>query len=186
MTESTHYSQAALSYAKALLELAEEQKLSLESIGQEMSSLHEVIDGDDSFRLFLADPSVSHERRWNTLKGVLEPRVSKVILHLLGVMNDKGRLGLLREVADAYGDLLDQKLGKVEVDVTVAAKLSPEQAEEVRQRVSTALVRQAVIHLYVDESIIGGMVLRVGDQLIDASVRNQLQSLKERLLSAKR
>src|SRR5215210_3754005 len=99
MTEPTHYSQSALSYARALIELAEEQKLSLEAIGREMADLRETIASDESFREFLANPSISGDARWTMLRRVLEPRVSNVVLHLLGVMNAKGRLSLLQQVA---------------------------------------------------------------------------------------
>ena len=62
--------------------------------------------------------------------------------------------------------------------MTVAQRLTAEQLEQVRQQVSQALKKDAVVHQYVDESIIGGLVLRVGDKLIDASVRNQLETMR--------
>ena len=68
MREPTHYSLAAVSYAQALLELAEEQKLPLESVGQELDSLRELVETDETFRLYLADPSVNSVRRWAVLK----------------------------------------------------------------------------------------------------------------------
>src|SRR4051794_7879015 len=171
MKEPTHYSLAAVSYAQALLELAEEQKLPLESVGQELESLRELVETDDTFRLYLADPSINSVARWAVLKRVFDGKLSTVVLHFLGVLNDKGRLGRLAEIAHAYDDLLDQKLGKVEVDLIVAQKLSPEQLEEAKRSISSALKREAVVHTYVDDSIIGGLVLRVGDKLIDASVK---------------
>ena len=85
---------------------------------------------------------------------------------------------------DAYEDLLDERLGKVEVDVTVAVRLSPDELESVRQRIGAALKKDAVIHQYVDESIIGGMILRVEDRVIDSSVRYQLEAMRKNLLSA--
>ncbi len=80
-----------------------------------------------------------------------------------------------------FCDLLDEKYGKIEVDVTTAHKLTADELENVRQRVSTALKRDAIIHQYVDESLIGGMLLRVQDQLIDASVKSQLEKIKQKL-----
>jgi F-type H+-transporting ATPase subunit delta len=85
---------------------------------------------------------------------------------------------------EAFNDLLEEQLGNVEVDVTVAQRLDAGQLEQVRQRVSQALGRAAVVHQYVDESIIGGLVLRVQDKLIDASVRFQLDQMRRRLLQA--
>src|SRR5438309_133793 len=85
---------------------------------------------------------------------------------------------------DERAHLLDEKLGTVEVDLTVAQRLTSEQLEQAKQRISQALGRDAVVHQYVDENVLGGVVLRVGDKLIDASVRYQLQAMKEQLLAA--
>jgi len=182
--EPTHYSLAAVSYAQALLELAEEQKLPLESVGQELQSLRELVETDETFRLYLGDPSVNSVARWAVLKRVFDGKLSPLVLHFLGVLNEKGRLSMLREITNAYDDLLDEKLGKVEVDLIVAQKLSPDQLEDAKRRISQALKREAVVHPYVDESIIGGIIVRVGDKLIDASVKSQLQSMRERLISS--
>ena len=103
----------------------------------------------------------------------------------LRLLNVKGRLGLLRQIDQAFDDLLDEQFGKVEVDVTVAQRLSDDELEQVRQTVGAALKRDAVIHQYVDESIIGGLVLRVQDRLIDSSVRAQLAAIKEQMLAAR-
>ncbi len=71
------------------------------------------------------------------------------------------------------------------MDVTVAQALSNKELEAVAQKVSDRLRREAIVHQYVDESIIGGLVLRVQDQLIDGSVRAQLTAMRRKLLSAK-
>src|SRR5262249_54365031 len=125
MTEPTHYSQAAFSYARAVMELAEEQKLSLESIGEDLAGLCDLVQKNETFRLYLADPAIGVQERWQVLKRVFSGKLSPVVLHVLGVLNEKGRLPLLREVTNAYDELLDQKLGKVEVDLIAAQKLSP-------------------------------------------------------------
>jgi F-type H+-transporting ATPase subunit delta len=185
MIEPIHYSRAAVSYAKALIELADEQKLQHEAIGQELAALRDMVAKDETFRLYLADPSIATESRWALLKRALSGRVSPLVLHLLGVLNEKGRLALLREVSLAYEALLDEKLGKVQVEVIVAHQVTNEQIEEAKRRVSAALKRDAVVHPRVDESIIGGLIVRVGDKLIDASVKSQLQLMKEKLLAAR-
>jgi F-type H+-transporting ATPase subunit delta len=111
--------------------------------------------------------------------------VSTLLANFLGVVNRKGRLRLLRQIASAYQELLEEQLGKIEVDVIVAEKLSADQIEQVRGRVSAALKRDAVVHQYVDPAIIGGLVIRVEDRLLDASVRAQLRAIRRQLLAAR-
>jgi len=72
----------------------------------------------------------------------------------------------------------------VEVDVTVAQKLDSHTLEEVRKKISAALKKDAIVHQYVDDKIIGGMVLRIDDKLIDASVKSQLEAMKRQLFAA--
>ena len=179
----THASPAALAYAQSLLELATEQNQA-EAIGQELAVLRQLVDENPSFREVLSNPSVSVDERAKLLDRIFRGSLSPLLFSTLGVMNQKNRLGLLSQIAQGYDDLLGEQLGKVEVDVTVAQKLSAEQLETARKQIGQALGRDAVIHQYVDDQIIGGVVLRVGDKLIDASVRYQLQAMKEQLLAA--
>ena len=182
--QTTHHTPTVLSYAQSLLELAEEKNLT-EPIGAELGQVGQILEQNPMFVEYLADPGISVEERAKMLAQTFSGKINPLLFNFLGVMNAKNRMKLLGDVVSAYGDLYDQKHGKIEVDVTVAHKLSPEELENVRTRVSAALKKDAVIHTYVDESIIGGMLLRVQDQLIDASVRGQLQAIKDQILSKK-
>lgn len=174
----------AVAYARSLLELAAETGSEVK-IGEELEGIGQVLTENRTFVLFLKDPSISGDERARMVRSIFGGRLSPLLLNTLLVMNNHRRLRYLPELVDAYDALLDVKLGKVEVDVTVAAKLSAAELEEVRQLVNHALKKDAVVHQYVDESIIGGLVLKVGDRLIDGSVRTQLESLREKLLVAK-
>jgi F-type H+-transporting ATPase subunit delta len=184
MANVNHQSPLAIAYAQALLELANESKTTT-AIGEELRALREVIDKNPRFAEVLANPSISTDERGQLLHRIFDNRASTLMLHFLGLVNEKGRLDMLSSIAGAYADLLDQQQGKIEVDATVAEKLSDEQLEAVRKKVSDALKRNAVVHQFVDPQIIGGLVLRVQDQLIDGSVRAQLAAMRQRLLDAR-
>jgi F-type H+-transporting ATPase subunit delta len=166
-----------------MLQLANERQQA-EPIRAELRGLREVLDANPALAGHLADPAVSEASRASLLQRVFAGRISQITLNFLGVLNEKGRLALLPEIIEAYDDLLEEQLGNVEVDVTVAQRLDAAQLEQVRQRVSQVLGRTAVVHQYVDESIIGGLVLRVQDKLLDASVKFQLDQMKRRLMEA--
>jgi len=185
MTEPTHYSPAAKSYAEALFELASERQQSLEQIRDELNDLKQIIDANPLFGQFLADPAITRSQRTEVLERAIRGRVTPLTANFLGLLNRKGRMGLLTQVAEAYKDLLDKKFGNIEVEVTVAQRLDDGQVEQVRQQVSRALSKNAIVHQSVDDSIIGGMVLRVEDRLIDASVRSQLQSIRHKILAGR-
>jgi len=183
MPKSLKQSGAAVQYARALLDLANEKEQA-EAIGQEMAELGKILEANKSLASFLSDPGISAANRIELLNKVFKGRVAPLVFNTMGVLNTKGRLGLLHGVIEAYQDLLDEQLGKVEVDVTVAHKLDGKSLEEVRKKISAALKKDAIIHQYVDDKIIGGIVVRVDDKLIDASVKSQLQAMKHKLLAA--
>jgi F-type H+-transporting ATPase subunit delta len=185
MAARKHSSPIAHVYARSILELANEKGAgAAESMGEELSQLLNIVRESPSYKAVLDDPAIGQADRRGLLDKVFRGRVSPLLMNFLGVLNEKGRLGLIEQIAEAYEELLDEQLGKVEVDVTVARRLSPEQLEIVRKKVSQALKKDAVIHQYVDENILGGIVLRVEDKLLDASARSQLRAMKERLLAA--
>jgi F-type H+-transporting ATPase subunit delta len=172
-----------LSYARALLELATQQNQA-QPVGEEMAAIRGILDSDAGFAEFLADPSMGRAARATTVERIFRNRVSPLVMNFLGVLDQNNRLAHLAEIAGAYADLLDEQLGNVEVELTVARALGDADLERVRGQIGSALNKHAVVHQRVDDSIIGGMVLRVQDRLIDASVRYQLQAIKERLFAA--
>jgi F-type H+-transporting ATPase subunit delta len=184
MAKDTRITPLAVAYAKSLLELATERKVE-EDIGRELAEIGKMVGENPDFQTFLANPAIGEADRGSIVDKAFRGRVSELVLNTLLVMNLKGRLGLLRQVATAFADLLQEQQGIVEADVIVADKLSPDQLEQVRQKVGTALEREVILHQYVDPSVIGGLVLRVGDRLLDASVKAQLRAIRRQLLAAR-
>jgi F-type H+-transporting ATPase subunit delta len=185
MAHNTHIgSAAAESYAHALLDLANAENKAQE-IGQDLEQIVAAFEAEPAIEEMLANPAISSEARAGALKKAFEGRVSPLVWNFIRLLNAKNRLASIKRIQEAYDDRLDQQFGKVEVDVTVAQKLDDETLEEVRKAVSEALKRDAVIHQYVDESIIGGLMLRVQDKLIDTSVRAQLAAIRQKMLAAR-
>ena len=179
MTE--HHATLDLTYARSLLELANEGN-ETEAVANEMGSLATLLADNPTFAQFLRDPGIGADERAGVMDKTFGGSVQPLVGKFLKLLNERDRLGRLPQITDAFEFLLDEQLGKVEVDVTVAEKLSDDELESVRQKVGDALKKDAVVHQYVDADIIGGMILRVGDKVIDASVRRQLAAMRERLL----
>ncbi len=184
MSKVEQISSTANAYARALLELATAQGQA-EAVRAELEGLRQIIESNPVFAEYLADPGISLVKRQATLERIFRGRISDLVLNFLGVVNRNHRLRRLAEIEHAYQELYDAQLGNVEVDVTSMMKLNDEQLETVRQRVSAAIGKNAIIHQYVDESILGGLVLRVQDRLMDASVRTQLKAMRAQLLAAR-
>ena len=185
MARTTQPSHAAYGYAQALLDLALERNVS-DQISAELHDIRGLIRGTPDFETLLKIPSIQKEQRAVFVDRVLGAHVHPLVRNFLGVVGHRNSLHLLAEIADAYEDLDNARTGKLEVEVTVAEALDPRALAEVQQSISTSLGKKAVVTQKVDPSLIGGLTLQIGDRLIDASVKSQLNAMRENLLNAAR
>jgi len=173
-------------YARSLFELAKEaggqDKIS-EVLG-ELEQICDVLRGDRRVREFFASPIIDKTARAQSVRRIFSNRVTDLTLRFLLVLNDNGRLGHLEEVAGAFDHLVQDAYGRVEVDVYTAAPLGRDQLESIRERIRQAINLEPVLHPYTEPAMLGGLKLRIGDQLIDGSVSNKLRRLKRDLLAS--
>ena len=173
-------------YAESLFQLADKAGglAVVQSVGAEFMALADAIQADRRFAEFLRTPVIDTKTREAALKRALAPAVSDLLVRFLLVVNRKGRAGSIHSIALAYDSLLQEKLGKVEVDVWTAGPLGEDARRAIQQRVSAAIGKDAVLHAYVDPTMIGGIKLRIGDRLVDGSVASKLRSLRSKLVEA--
>ncbi len=184
MAVITNIDEIALVYARALLEECEQAGGTAQavSIGQELSELSELIRADKRFGEFLRSPLLDASKREASLSQILKGRVSDVLFRFAMVLAERGRAGRLVDVADAFDRLLQVRLGRIEVDVyTVDGKADDATLATVRTRVKEAFGKEPVLHQYADANMIGGVKLRVGDQLIDGSIATGLRNMRTRV-----
>src|SRR4051812_44324778 len=117
MASSNDADPVGATYAKPLLQLATEQNQAAE-LGQDLGQLAELVRQNKTFGLYLSDPGIGHDERSATLKRVFGGKISPLLLNFLGVLNHRGKLRYLAQIAKAYDQLLEDQLGNVEVDVT--------------------------------------------------------------------
>ena len=167
-------SHSATALATALLELADERG-QLDAVAIEMRAIGEAVAGTPELQAFLDSPAIKDQERADLLERTILPDSSPLVASFIRLLVSKGQSGELAAVSGAVERLMADRQGKVDVDVTVARLLDPKQLDDVRHRISTAIQKQAIVTQRVDESILGGIIVRVGDKLIDGSVRSQLR-----------
>jgi F-type H+-transporting ATPase subunit delta len=176
-------SSTAAAFAEALLQLADERK-QVDHIAGEVGGLAEVLAETPGLLQFFASPSIKDADRNHVVESVLAPRFSPLVGSFLKLLSAKGKLAHLGDICVAFRSLLEAKQGKVDVDVTVARKLGNAELDLVRQRISTAIKKEANVRQIIDENILGGIVIRVGDTLIDGSVAAQLKAVEQKMLAS--
>lgn len=182
MANAHSHSPAALSYARALIDLAADNAA---QVAQELSELLSILDADPLTRAFFSNPTIPQTDRWQVIQRALSSQASQLMLNFLGVLSQKNRIDLLPQINAAYADLLDEKLGRVRVQVTVAQELDQHQLLQVRDKIGSALGKTAIVEQKVDASIVGGLLIKVGDKVIDGSVKSQLQAMRKQLLASR-
>lgn len=186
-TQQTSTKPSALGnvYAKALIALAQEQGKA-ESVAQEVTALLGVVAGSRDLQNLFASPALRKEDREAIVRRVFAGQVSDLVLRFLLVVAGKGRLAQLGEILASVQSGFAHLRGEVDVLATVPAALDSAATDALRAEIGRALGKTVVLTTKVEPKIIGGMTLRVGDQLIDASVATRLKKLNGRLAEAGR
>lgn len=172
---------AAIRYAKAIMEIAQSKGLA-EQTNNDMQLVSSTIQSNSELSSFVKNPVFSTEVKQSALlevfSGVNEE--SKLLIRLLA---ENKRLEILDSVAVAYSGMYDEVSGIQKIQVTTAIPITPELEEKVIAKAKEFTSKSLVIENIVDESIIGGFVLRMGDKQYNASVANRLTTLKRELVN---
>ena len=177
-------STAGRRYAEAAFELAKRDG-TLDAWSDGLGLAAELV-SDARVASAVDNPARPYRDRLAPLDALLKGRVPDGVLRLAALLAQRGRIDRLPAVATEYKRLLDRERGIVAARVTSAAPLTPDETEAVRAWVATTTGRTVDLSATVDESLIGGLTVRVGDTLMDASVRGRLERLRTDLLSGAR
>lgn len=175
----------ARNYAETLLSLAERHggASGLEEFGQAADSLAELLRSDPRFRQFLETPRVTPAQKKAALQQALAGRAPEMFVRFVMVLTDKRRQALLPEIAHAYRELVDERMGRVRVHVAISHAPDAALQAEIGNTLADRLGKTVIPTFTVDPELLGGMVVRVGDQILDGSLRTRAAQLRRRLLA---
>ncbi|MEP6653054.1 MAG: ATP synthase F1 subunit delta [Myxococcales bacterium] len=170
-------------YAKALFGLGLAEG-TYDRLGQELDVLARTYEGSADLRLALENPVIKPSEKLSILRALL-PRIapSLPVQRFALLLLERGRITQLRAIARAYRELADSRAGQVRATITAATPLSPGDLDRVRRALEKRTGKKVLIETAVDANLIGGIVARVGDLVLDGSVRAQLDEMRRRLLN---
>ena len=172
---------SAARYARALLDVAIKES-DPERAEQELAAFVGLVQQHSDLQRALADPVVSAADKRAVVGQVLARlQPTSPVGKLLLLLASRGRLALLPDLLDVYRERLRELRNVVQAEVTTAVPLSPERAAQLQQRLAQMTGRVVTMTTKVDESIIGGVVTRIGSTVYDGSVAGQLAKVKDRL-----
>ncbi|MEL6385298.1 MAG: ATP synthase F1 subunit delta [Cyanobacteria bacterium J06626_18] len=168
-------------YAQALMSLAKDQQL-VDRFGEDAQAVLELLGSSQDLQEFLANPLIDGAAKKGVLQQVAGNDVHPTFINFLKLLVDKGRILFLEAVLKQYQALLRQLRRTVLAEVTAAVELSEDQKSRIRDRVKTMTdAEQVDLEVDLDPDLLGGVIIKVGSQIVDASLRGQLRRLGMKL-----
>ncbi len=171
----------ARNYAETLIILAGRAN-DLRGWGQTMTDVADAITQNRKLKLFLETPRIGAAEKNKVLTAAFQDRMPRNLLRFLQALVKNRRQMLIPEIAREYLDLVDAAEGRMHARVTVARETPESEQSAIAQHLSTIFGKTVIPHLTVDPSIMGGVIVHVGDTVLDGSVRKRLLSLRRQML----
>ncbi|MEK9726078.1 MAG: F0F1 ATP synthase subunit delta [Rhodospirillaceae bacterium] len=165
-------------YATAMFELADDEK-QLDAVAQDLTSIGAMIDDSDDLRRLIRSPVISRDEQHAAIDAVLEAAgVGALTRNFIGVVTRNRRLFALPAMIKGYLSLLAQARGEATAEVVTAKPLSDAQMGALETAIKQAMGTKVAIDAKVDESLLGGLVVKVGSRMVDTSLKTKLSQLR--------
>jgi F-type H+-transporting ATPase subunit delta len=172
-------------YARAFFEIAAEEK-KLEQFYNELKQFSSIITQDKNLHQFLANPVFEQAIKKEVVEKIISKlQLSAMTVNFLKLLVDKKRIEILSDIESCYRQLMDEALKKVRVHLKTAFPLSPELQDFISSSLEKTTGKQVEITIEKDPTLLGGVVIGVGDTLYDGSIKNQLNNMRNLLGEAR-
>lgn len=168
-------------YAEAMFDIARRQN-SIERTQEDIQGIAQVFN-HRVLSYLLREPKIPAQRKESALRQYLADKVQPTSLNLALLLVERGLIEAMPGITREYDQLVLDYHNQAIADVTTATKIDDAQMAQIKQALERRTGKTILVHSHVDPAVLGGVVARVGDQLIDGSVRSRLGSLRHRLLN---
>lgn len=169
-------------YSDALVEIAKDGKLTYSKISTDLALVKEILNQSKDLDDFLINPLVSVENKKEVIDKVFAKEIDVLILNFLKVLVDKNRFFVFGEVLDSYNKSLDNINNISRVSVTSAVNMSEESKNKLKDKLETRLKKNVILDLNLDSSIIAGLIIKIGDNIVDMSLKHKLEDLSKNII----
>ena len=168
-------------YARAIFDIAREEGKTEEYFG-ELKGFNDLLAQNVNLKGFMTNPVFAKADKMIVLDKIADKAaLSPIMRNFVRILIDKGRIGVLAEIQDWFQESLDRISGRVRVQVTSAYKLSDDLEQRLKAKMEEVTGKSVEMNVERDQSLIGGIVVKVGDTLYDGSIRAQLNTIRELL-----
>ena len=175
---------AARRYARALFNTALRTG-EVEGVDQSLEAIAHASQATPQFMNVMRHPLITRERKKELLHHIFEGRVQPVVEHFLFLLIENDRAAILPDIGEQFKRLLDEHRRETDAEAVSAVPLSPAQIEALKARLQAETGYTVRLKTRVDETMLGGLLVRVGDRLFDGSILSQLRRMEEQLQQVK-
>ncbi|WCN38060.1 F0F1 ATP synthase subunit delta [Aneurinibacillus uraniidurans] len=176
-------SAVAKRYARALFEVASENQ-TIDTTETELNQITDIIAQDAEFRAILTHPKITAAEKTDMLNTLFAGKVSETTLVFLGLVINRGREESFSDIAQNFTELANEVRGYADAIVTTAKSLTEEEAQAIAAQFGAKLNKKLRVTTKVDPSIIGGMMVRIGDRMYDGSIKGKLSRFTQQIKQA--
>ncbi|MFO7819545.1 MAG: ATP synthase F1 subunit delta [Halanaerobacter sp.] len=164
-------------YAEALFELVTEEN-ELEDIAAEFADVIEIAQENKELNQVLNHPKLNYEQKKEIVAEIFKGQISTDLFNFLKLLIDKNRIEFLDEIYQEFNSLVEDRENKLEVKVTAPLELSTAQKKSLKKKLGNILDKDITLELEIEPDLIGGLILKIGDKVIDGSIRNYLHEME--------
>ena len=164
-------------YASAIYDIAESSD-KIGEIREALNILAENYNEDEEFKVFLLDPSIKYDEKVKYLHKSFD-FISEDAFKIINYLVKKGRVSLAEKIRDSYLKIYYEKNNKILVNATFTKELSDNQREVLMKKLEEKYKKKIVLNLSVDEELIGGGIIKIGNKVIDGSIKSQIENIKK-------
>lgn len=168
-------------YADALVKLAKDGKLTFEKISTDLNLIKDILTQSKDLNEALINPIISLEAKKEIIDKVFSNEIDGLIINFLKVLVDKNRFDAFGEVLNSYNNALDDINNISRVDVVSAVKMTEESKTRLKNKLEEKMGLNVIFDLHVDPNIIAGLVIKIGDNVIDMSLKHKLEDLSKNI-----
>lgn len=177
-----HISKIASIYSKALIETAKQGKISFTDIIKDLNTTMQILNTSPELFGVLNSPAVSYDQKMNIIEDIFKSQVSTEILNYLKVIAEKNRFKELDAIKFAFKKEVDEINGRKSVLIISSTELSEEYKSKIITKLKDKLNKVIDAEWQIDRSIIGGLVIKIDDNVVDTSVKNKLTNLSKQII----
>lgn len=182
MSTEVKISTSAKNYANSLLQVGKDGVMSYDDILNDLNIVKETVASSKELVQAMENPAIANNTKYEILNNVFSNQINEKITSFLKILIDKNRFSELNQIIEAYSQNIDEIHNVRRVEVVSAIEISDDRKQRLIEKLQNKLQKTVIPSWNIDENIIGGLIIRIGDDVVDNSLRNKLENLSKNII----